>query len=105
MNSRSYLDYFPELEGSSHDEQLAMLEQARYLAFNQLNLSGRAAAYLLVSLLLALVIVLIPLVFMGFSMWINGAALCIGLFVSNCVYRRLYGRLLYLGLLQVLHRE
>ena len=52
----SYIGYFPELQEKPKEEQLRLISEARYVAFHELGLSGKAAATIVLGILLGFVI-------------------------------------------------
>ena len=103
MNTSQFVDSFGEIREMSSQDQLEILEQARIAAFSTLGLAGRAALYLLVTIVIGFIIVAVAtgltgLVFM--PVWVG-----LSVWLSVLLYQRLMRGLLYKGLLSVLGSE
>ena len=100
MNTSQFVNSFEEIRELNSDDQLEILEQARMAAFSKLNLAGRAAFYLLLTIVTAFIFAagataLTGLVFM--PVWVG-----VGVWVSLLLYQRLMKGLLRQGLASVL---
>jgi uncharacterized membrane protein len=102
-NMNAWVGKFPEIAQLSKDEQRQLLEQARYTAFVTLGLSGKAALYMVVYIVLAAAIAIIPPLLFGITnivargIFVMAGILCAGLF-----FQKLYCNLLAQGLKEVL---
>lgn len=93
-----YVGKIPEIAHLTKPEQEDILEKARYEAFVNLGLSGRAALYMMGCLLLGFAIATLPLFFVDFP----GIAWLLffvsGMLLANLTYQKLYHSLLIRGL-------
>ena len=64
--SKAYINYYSEISHLSVDEQVKILEKARYEAFVNLKLSGKSACYFSGSLVLFFLPVALSILFFGF---------------------------------------
>ena len=102
MNTKDYINYFPEISGLSVEDQEDVLEKARYEALVKLNLSGISAFYFICSLVLVFSFVAASAFYFGYQSLYNIIALGLGIFVQLKLIRWLNGRLLHKGLKSVL---
>ena len=105
MNTRQYVDYYPELANVDRDEQIAILEQARYQAFVVMRLSSKSAAFLIASWLVAMLIPIMAYFLFGFSIVTNALAIGVGVVLALIMSKKLNGLLLKKGLQEVLSRN
>ena len=102
MNTKTYINRFPEIATLNEVEQEAILEQARYVAFTRLGLSGRSALFFLFSLITGLLFPFVTFTFFHSSTITNTLAIGVGCFVTVIMYQKLYASLLRKGLITVL---
>ncbi|MFC4700513.1 hypothetical protein ACFO4O_10110 [Glaciecola siphonariae] len=102
MNSKNFINYFSEIASLDKDKQEVILEQAHYVSFTKLKLSGKSALYFILSLLVSLIFPITSFLMFGASILINGLSIGVGVFVSLLLYKRLYSSLLQRGLNEVL---
>jgi hypothetical protein len=102
MNTKSYINYFSEIAFLSDEEQLEVLEKARYCAFTDLQLNGKDAGYFIMSIALGCVVPIASFVLFGFSIILNALATGIGVVITLLVYKKLYATILQKGLSKVL---
>lgn len=98
MNSKRYVGKISEISHLPEAEQVAAIEKARYEAFVNLGLAGRAATYLITCLVLGFLIAVLPIFFLGFPTIIGFLFLAGGLLFANLTYQKLYLGLLIRGL-------
>jgi hypothetical protein len=102
MNTKSYINYFSEIASLDDEEQLEILERARYCAFTDLKLNGKSAAYFILSIALGFLVPVASFVLLGFSIIHNALAAGVGVVLSLLVYKKLYATILKKGLDKVL---
>jgi hypothetical protein len=105
MNTKDYVDYYPELANVNIDEQVAILEQARYQAFVVMRLSSISAAFLIASWLVAMLIPILAYFLFGFSIVTNALAIGVGVALALTMRKKLNGFLLKKGLQEVLSKN
>lgn len=98
MNSTRYVGKISEISHLPEAEQVAAIEKARHEAFVNLGLAGRAAAYLIMCLVLGFLIAALPVLFLGFPTIIGLPFLAGGILFANLTYQKLYFGLLIRGL-------
>jgi hypothetical protein len=103
MNTAIFVGKFPEIAHLSKEEQLQLLEKARYEAFVKLGLAGKAALLVAACPVVGFVIAMIPVVILGASgaIWL-AVSLFLGIAFANLACQRLYHGLLNRGLKSVL---
>ena len=102
MNSKAFINYFPEIASLEKDRQEDLLEQARYASFTELKLSGKSALYFIASLLVSFMFPITSFLLFGSSILINSLFIGVGCLVSLLLYKKLYSSLLQQGLNEVL---
>lgn len=102
MNSKDYVNDFPELASYPHDERIALLEQARYQAFTRMGLAGKSALFMILSWLIAFSFPAVAFLIFEFGIVVNSLAIGIGAVVSFAIHKKLNGLLLKQGLDKVL---
>ncbi len=103
MNTSQFVDSFEEIRELSAQDQLEILEKARIAAFSTLGLAGRAALYLLLTIVTAFIIAAVATSLTGLAfmpVWVG-----LGVWISLLLYQRLMKGLLRQGLLSVLASE
>ncbi|WP_394224031.1 hypothetical protein [Alteromonas gracilis] len=105
MNTKTYINRFPEIATLSEVKQEAILEQARYVAFTQLGLSGQGALFFLSSLITGLLFPLVTFTVFHLSLIANTLAIGAGCIVTVIMYQKLYASLLRQGLNKVLSAD
>jgi len=98
MNTISYVGYFEEISQLKESEQREMLEKARYLAFTKYELSGRYTLYLILSFVFTFAVGITPTLVIGFSILMTGLSIGIGSIGSYYLLRHFNGKLLKVGL-------
>uniref|UniRef100_UPI002FE0A44C hypothetical protein n=1 Tax=Alteromonas sp. S015 TaxID=3117401 RepID=UPI002FE0A44C len=102
MNSKSFINYFPEIASLDESEQETLLEQARYAAFAKLNLSGQSALFFIGSLLAGFSVPVLTLCIFGYSILSAAIASGLGCVLALILHKKLYGKLIKKGLDEVL---
>jgi uncharacterized membrane protein (DUF485 family) len=102
MNSKAFINYFPEISSLNKERQEALLEQARYASFTELKLSGKSALYFILSLVISFTFPVTSFLLFGASILVNSLFIGVGCFVSLLIYKKLYSSLLQQGLNEVL---
>lgn len=100
MNTSNFVGSFKEIRAMSEQDQLEILEQARYAAFTELGLGGRAALYLVLTILGSFIVVAMASRYSGMAfmpIWVG-----LGGLFSVLIYQRSLKSLLHLGLASVL---
>lgn len=105
MNTKHYVNYFPEIKDKPKQEQLILLEHARFQAFSKLKLSGMSAVNLLISLLFIAALTVASAIHFGYPSFSNILALSIGLGIQHYFLKWADGRLLKKGLIQTLDEQ
>jgi len=100
MNTSNFVGSFEEIRALSEQDQLEILEQARYAAFTELRLGGRAALYLVLTILGGFIVVAMASRYTGMAfmpVWVG-----LGGLFSVLLYQRSLKGLLHQGLARVL---
>ena len=105
MNSKSYINYFPEIAHLRSTEQESLLEQARYIAFTTLGLSGKSALFLVLSMLGGFAIFAVSFAVFDYSLFINGMAAGVGGLFGVLLNRKLQAGLPQEGLKHALKSD
>jgi hypothetical protein len=104
-----YVNYFDEIKDRSREEQLEILEKARYEAFVVQRLAARSIGYFLLELLVSFVLCTAVIIYFDFGSipyGLNFLPLFFLLFpLGMFLHRRLHGKLLHKGLTIVLSAE
>ena len=103
MNTHKYIGRFEEINDRSEQDQLALLERARYVAFTELKLGGRAALYVALTILVSFAMAVVAayvtgLVFLPVWLGLSG-------FISFSLSQKMTKGLLHKGLSQVLKTQ
>lgn len=101
----SYINYFEEIKHLTRQEQITLLEQARYEAFAVLKLSGKSALYLGFCVMITVAILGLPQVVFPQKYWLLWFCIPTGIAIGLATYRKLNSKLIYLGLKQVLSKQ
>ena len=100
MNTNRFVDSFDEIRDLSREDQLKILEQARWAAFSQLGLAGQSALYLVLTVVIGFIIAAVATAVTGLVLmpvWVGLSVLG-----SVLLYQRLMKGLLHKGLASVL---
>ena len=98
MNSKSYINYFSEIEHLDRTEQQQLLEKARYNAFVVQGLSGKCLFNYFIALIAALIFPVLAFIYFSHFLIAISAASAMGIFIGLLLLRRLNGHLLRKGL-------
>lgn len=102
MKTHRFIGKFPEIAHLDAQEQAAILEAARYEAFVNLGMNGRAVLYFIACLVLGFTLGVALAFALGYPSVISFFSIPVGFILSFLVYQRLYRNLLFLGLQKVL---
>jgi len=102
VNTKDYINYFPELDGKGEDEQFAILEKARYHAFVVQRLSAKSVMFLLASFAIGAIFPAVSFVLFGNNIIANALSIGIGIFIGLTVNKKLNSFILKQGLQSVL---
>lgn len=105
MNTRAFVNRFPEIASKSKAEQIALLEQARYIAFTKFNLACKSALFFVLSLVIGLLFPISTYFALSPSVVSCTLAIGTGCFVTLFLYQKLYASLLKQGLNVVLNNN
>lgn len=102
MNTRRFVGKFPEIAHLDAQEQATILEAARYEAFVNLGMTGRAAFYFVACLVLGFTLSVALAFALGYPSVISFFSIPAGSILASLLYQRLYRSLVLLGLRNVL---
>ncbi len=102
MDTTTYINYFEEMKGRSETEQARLLEEARHVAFSELNLNGKSALFMVISTVFSVLIPVSGFLALGYSLVGNAVMLGVGILFGLKLNHWLQGGLLRRGLLEIL---
>ena len=98
MNTKDYINYFPELDGKDANEQFTILEKARYHAFVVQRLSAKSMMFMFASIVMGAIFPALSLILFGNDIVTNALSIGIAIFICLTVNKRLTGLILKQGL-------